>query len=339
MRGTAPPVEEEFDGARREARLDPLVHELIRHAVEIVVNLDVIIDVDATRLPFRQLVARLRQREERRPIELLKERTSADTGDLHRAFVDGVDPLANGGVQIGEGKERAMPQDRQDPALRDLDTHLRFGFVGGCGHAGGNDHRTIMAGELSVGPVDLRLVAVGDRDAALQIVRHPDGGTALKVVEHPHVCADPRRQILAPRGFGIDQAARAEHADEELDHDLLAGLRIDQVRARAGEIDKQLLASAVHLAHRRLECAHPPAISVTKLAVGIPARVLGAILQPQQRKRHARFLELLVELGPLGDHPVTGVWDGGPRKQARFQRRIIEMLGERPLQTRGRCAL
>src|SRR6266851_6168648 len=65
MRGAAPPVEEDFDGARREARLDPLVHELIRHAVEIVVNLDVIIDVDATRLPFRQLVARLRQREER----------------------------------------------------------------------------------------------------------------------------------------------------------------------------------------------------------------------------------------------------------------------------------
>src|SRR5713101_9994089 len=75
--------------------------------------------------------------------------------------------------------------------------------------------------------------------------------TALKVVEHPHVRADPRRQILATRCFGIDQAARAEDADEELDHDLLAGLRIDQVRALAGEIDKQLLARAMHLAHRR----------------------------------------------------------------------------------------
>jgi len=270
---------------------------------------------------------------------LLEERTSADAGDLHRAFVDGVDPLANGGVQIGEGKERAMPQDRQDPALRDLDTHLHFGFVGGGGHAGGNDHRTIMAGELSVGTVDLRLVAVGDRDAALQIVRHPDGGTTLKVVEHPHVRADPRRQILAPRGFGIDQAARAEDADEELDHDLLAGLRIDQVRARAGEIDEQLLARAMHLAHRRLERPRPPAIPVTKLAVGIPARVLGAILHPQQRERHARFLQLLVELRPLRDDPVADGRNGGSRKQARFQRGVIQIVGQGPRQACGRRAL
>ena len=130
MRGDAPPVEEDFDGRLREARLDPRVHELIRHAVEVVVHLDVIIDVDATRLPFGQLVARARQGLERGPIELLEERAPADAGDLHRTLVDGVDALANGGVQIGEREERAVPQRRQDPALRDLDTDFDFRFVG-----------------------------------------------------------------------------------------------------------------------------------------------------------------------------------------------------------------
>ena len=66
---------------------------------------------------------------ERRPIELLEERAPADAGDLHRAVVDGVDALANGGVQIGEREERAVAQRRQDPALGDLDTDLDFGFV------------------------------------------------------------------------------------------------------------------------------------------------------------------------------------------------------------------
>jgi hypothetical protein len=111
------------------------------------------------------------------------------------------------------------------------------------------------------------------------------------------------------------------------------------VWALAGEIDKPLLAGAMHLAHRRFERACPAAIPLTKLAVGIPARVLGAIFQPQQRERHARFLELLVERGPLRDHPIPGGWDGGPRKQPRLQGRIIEILGERPLQARGRRAL
>ncbi len=127
---TRRPLKKTSTVARREARLDPRVHELIRHAVEVVVDLDVIVDVDATRLPLRQLVARARQGLERRPIELLEERAPADAGDLHRAVVDGVDPLANGGVQIGEREEGAVPQRRQDPALRDLDTDFDFGFVG-----------------------------------------------------------------------------------------------------------------------------------------------------------------------------------------------------------------
>jgi hypothetical protein len=84
------------------------------------------------RLPLGELVARAGQGLERRPIDLLKQRASADTGDLHRPLVDGIDPLANGRVQIDEREKRAMAQGRQDPALRDLDTHLGFGFLQSC---------------------------------------------------------------------------------------------------------------------------------------------------------------------------------------------------------------
>ena len=62
MHGDAVPLEEDFDGQLGQPGLDARVDQLIRHAVEVVVDLDVVIDVHATRLPGRQLVARARQR-------------------------------------------------------------------------------------------------------------------------------------------------------------------------------------------------------------------------------------------------------------------------------------
>ena len=56
-------------------------------------------------------------------------------------------------------KKVRCAQRRQNPALRDLDTDLDFGFVGRRRDARGNHHGAIVAGELGVGAVDLRLVA------------------------------------------------------------------------------------------------------------------------------------------------------------------------------------
>ena len=47
VRGDRAVLEEDFDGRRRKARLDAFVDQLIRHAVEVVGDLDVIVDVDA----------------------------------------------------------------------------------------------------------------------------------------------------------------------------------------------------------------------------------------------------------------------------------------------------
>ena len=78
VRGDPTPLEKHFDRRLREARLDALVDELIRHAVEVVIDLDVIIDVDAAGFPLRQLVARARQRAERGSIDLLEQHAPAD---------------------------------------------------------------------------------------------------------------------------------------------------------------------------------------------------------------------------------------------------------------------
>ena len=44
--------------------------ELVRHAVEVTVDLDVVVDADPARFPLGQDVATGRQRPERRPVEL-----------------------------------------------------------------------------------------------------------------------------------------------------------------------------------------------------------------------------------------------------------------------------
>ncbi len=107
-------------------------------------------DVDATRLPFRQLVARVRQGLERGPIDVFEERPPAHAGLFHRAIIDGVDPVADGRVQIGQREKGAVPQRREDPPLRDLDTDLDVGFVLGPRDARGNHHGVIVARELGV---------------------------------------------------------------------------------------------------------------------------------------------------------------------------------------------
>src|SRR5947208_12593255 len=95
----------------------------------------------------------------------------------------------------------------------------------------------------------------------------------------------------------------------------------------------------MHLPHRRLQRTRLPAISLTKLAVRVPVWMLPAILHPEQRQRDPWLLQFLVELAPVGDDLGTGGRDRGSREQARVQRRIIEIVRERPLQARGPRAL
>ena len=124
MPGDAVPLEEDFDGQLGHPGLDARVDQLIRHAVEVVVDLDVVIDVHATRLPGRQLVPRARQRLQRGPIDLLEERAPTDPEALHRPQVDRVDLGADRGIEVGEGEEGLMSEGGEDPPLGDLASTL-----------------------------------------------------------------------------------------------------------------------------------------------------------------------------------------------------------------------
>jgi hypothetical protein len=88
--------------------------------------------------------------------------------------------------------------------------------------------------------------------------------------------------IANPRAGAETQDDLTVHVNEEFDRTLLAGPRIHEVPPRAGDIDKQLLAGPMHLAHRRLQRGRPATIPLAKLAVAVAARMRRTILQPDR---------------------------------------------------------
>lgn len=62
--------------------------------------------------------------------------------------------------------------------------------------------------------VDGRVVALGLRNAAAQVVGHPQFGATAEEGQRPHVARYPVRQLLAPGTFDVGVVRRAQHGHE-----------------------------------------------------------------------------------------------------------------------------
>ena len=120
----------------------------------------------------------------------------------------------------------------------------------------------------------------------------------------PDVRADPRRQVLA-RASPRHRSSRSRRARRRRARPatLLAGLRIDQVRPLAGEIDKELLAGAMHLAHRRLQRPAP---------TGDTARKTGC-----RRSRPDALRAILLPRAARASRPASSVPDAAAPSRGR----------------------
>ena len=100
--------------------------------------------------------------------------------------------------------------------------------------------------------------------------------------------ADPVGQRLAPARLGVGVVRRAERRDEDVracSSPVVGSNTGDRV---ARPVDEQLLAGKMRLPHRRRDALPPVAVALAEPAVGVAFGVLGAILLPEQRQRHAR---------------------------------------------------
>jgi hypothetical protein len=144
------------------------------------------------------------------------------------------------------------------------------------------------------------------------------------------MCRDPIRQLLAPHRLDVGEARRAQDGDKNLYRNDLAGKAINDLAGAAGEVDKQLLARDMGLAHRRFQPACPGAVQVAEPGIAEAVRRAGAVLLPQQRQRHIGTAQLAMHPGPIGHwalirRDVRRRWE-----QHRLQLHVVEIVRQRP---------
>src|ERR1700720_2096323 len=97
----------------------------------------------------------------------------------------------------------------------------------------------------------------------------------------------------------------------------LTGEAIDDLAGAAGEVDKQLLAGDMGLAHRRLQPGRPTLVKVAEPGIAEPVGRAGSVLLPQQRQGYIGAAQLAMHPGPVGHRALfrSDRW----REQQRFQ--------------------
>jgi hypothetical protein len=80
-------LEKDLNSARRQPHLDLAAGKAVRDAVEMALELDMVIDADPANAPLGKAIGLRRQRVEVGPIELFEQRPAGDTEAPDRAFV------------------------------------------------------------------------------------------------------------------------------------------------------------------------------------------------------------------------------------------------------------
>src|SRR5437762_430537 len=177
MGGDAAAVAEDLDHRRGGADVDALADQRVGDTVVVMVELDVVVDVDAdVGLPRGDVEAARRQWPQRGTIEILPERAARAVELRERPIVEPVEPRADRLVRLAEAEEALVAERGEHPALDLLDRVLDFRLVAWPPHAGRDDRGAVVRGELAIGRIDFGLVAAGRRDASLVIVGRGDRG-------------------------------------------------------------------------------------------------------------------------------------------------------------------
>ena len=224
-----------------------------------------------------------------------------------------------------------MPEAGEDPPLGDLHGHFDFRLVAWLRRARGQDDGAVVLREVVVGPLHARLVAARHDDAALELIGHDGLGDAAEELEGALVAGDPIRDLLGAGRFGVGVVRGAQHGDEELDRDHLAGGGLDDPRLLAGVVDEALLAGAMDLAHRQAPALEPAPVELAELGVAVAVRMLLEIFQMEQLERDAGLAPLGMQVGAVGDGAMMRGRGRGP-VHAGLQRLVAEGVDLGPIE-------
>src|SRR3979490_1900021 len=96
---------EYLDGARRDAGIDLLAEQRMRHRVEETLGLNMVVDADASEVPFGILVVLLWQRLHGRSLDRFEQLAPADAQAPYLAAVHPLECDDDGSLALSQGKE------------------------------------------------------------------------------------------------------------------------------------------------------------------------------------------------------------------------------------------
>src|SRR5271169_2444660 len=122
-------LQKDLNSARRQPNLDFASGKAVRDAVEMALELDMVVDADPADPPLGKAIGLRRQRVEVGPIELFEQRPAGDTEAPDRAFVIELpQQLADCRIEFSQTVEAMVTQAAEQPSLddqhRDFDLRL-----------------------------------------------------------------------------------------------------------------------------------------------------------------------------------------------------------------------
>ena len=184
-------LEKHFDAVVGDARLHGAPDQRMRHRVVPAVQLDVIVQMHLRLLPRPVLVRVRRQRFQRRALDRLEHRPTAALTLLERLGIEHGYSLGDRRVEFGQAEEDFLAQGREDPAFHHLHGALDDGLVARAAHARRQHAHAIVRGQILVGRVHVRIVAMRAHNSALQVVRDDRGRHRAEELERAHVRTEP----------------------------------------------------------------------------------------------------------------------------------------------------
>ena len=131
--GDALVIMEDLDDPACEPDIDLAANQAVRHGVEGLIDLDMIVGMNLCRFPFGIFEWRCWQGGERVAFDRFEELMSGFANTPHRPVIEIVEELADPHIEINEAEEALIPQSRQDPALNDQNAAFDLGFLSSPG--------------------------------------------------------------------------------------------------------------------------------------------------------------------------------------------------------------
>jgi hypothetical protein len=296
MEGNSSALEEGLQRRGGEADIEPLMNQLIRDTVVMMIHFDVVIDIDLGLTPFSENVAMNWQGFEGGFVQTLVKALAGSLEFFERTMIEDLQLRRNRLIEVYKTEEGAMPQRSQNPALRLQNPRLHFRLVPSLPDPGRNNDGAIMLGELPVRGVKVRFITTGQGNGILQVVRNEKLRHSLEELEGMSMGLNPGGKVLGQGSLRKGVIAGSQSGHKDLGLADLPRLRIDDLHRLSGIIDEELFSSPIVLTETGIQFFGPLMVETAKLAILVPFWILLSILMPEQLKCHSLLLQLSMKI-------------------------------------------